>query len=115
MMIRRTEAATSPEVKDALLKLREICAGFEDRQETVSFGNPAFKRGKRTFAVLDRYKGNSCLWILVEPGLREGLIAEGWFPSPYDPHRLALCRHLDTLDWTAAAALIEASYMLARR
>jgi hypothetical protein len=104
------------DIVSTLPKIRTLCAAFDNCRETTTYGNPTFKRGPRNFLVLDRYKGRSCLWLLVDPALRDDLLAvDGWFPSPYDPRKIALCCHLDRLDWTSAAHLIKASYHLAQR
>jgi hypothetical protein len=113
-MAGRGETPLAEDVVEALPKLRAICAGLTPCEEALSYGNPAFKRGKKLFAILDRYKGQSCLWVLVDPVRRDDQLAvEGWFPSPYDPRQLALCCPLSTLDWDAAGALIASAHRLA--
>lgn len=102
------------DVAEALAKLRALCAGLSPCEEALSYGNPAFKRGRKPFVILDRYKGQSCLWLLIDPALRDDQLAvEGWFPSPYDPRQLALCCPLDKLDWEALPPLVRASHGLA--
>jgi len=109
----------SDEETQALSSLRGLCQAFADCEETLSYGNPAFKRagkrGSKAFAVLDRYKGHACLWVLIDPVLRDDqLAAPGWFASPYDPRQTALCCPLEKLDWSALGPVIEASYHLAQ-
>lgn len=102
------------DVVEALPKLRALCAGLSPCEEASSYGNPAFKRGKKPFAILDRYKGQSCLWLLVDPVLRdEQLKQEGWFPSPYDPRQLALCCPIDKVDWSVTGPLVASAHRLA--
>ncbi len=102
------------DVEAALPHLRRLCAGLENVVEGLSYGNPTFRRGTKPFAILDRYKGTSCLWLLIDPVLREDqLRIEGWFASPYDPRQLALCCRLDAVEWEAASGLVRASYGLA--
>ncbi len=99
---------------EALDTLRAICRAHSPCEEALSYGNPAFKRGKTPFVILDRYKGQVCLWLLVDPVLRdEQLKVPGWFASPYDKRQRALCCALDQLDWTAAAPLIASAHRLA--
>ena len=99
---------------EALDTLRAICRAHSPCEEALSYGNPAFKRGKTLFVILDRYKGEACLWLLVDPVLRdEQLKVPGWFASPYDKRQRALCCDLDQLDWTAAAPLIASAHRLA--
>ena len=114
-MAGRAGQALPEDIVEALPKLRRLCETLADCQETLSYGNPAFKRGRKPFAILDRYKGQSCLWVLVDPVLRDDQLAiPGWFASPYDPREEALCCPLDKLDWDRLRPLIEASYGLAK-
>jgi len=113
-MAARASRPLSSEIVEALPRIRQLCRRFDGCTETLSYGNPTFKRGKTSFLVLDRYKGQSCLWLLVDPVLRdEQLAVDGWFASPYDPRRTALCCDLNKLDWSSVETLIEASYNLA--
>ena len=65
--------------------------------------------------MLDSYKGIDCLWLRIDPGRRDELLAEpGWFKSPYDPREQALCWDLRNVDWRTAEALIRDSYRLAK-
>ena len=100
---------------DALKKVRSALAPLDDVEETASYGNPTFKVGGKAFAVLDFYEGRDCLWMLVDAVERqERLSTRGWFLSPYDPRKTALCCSLDALDWRRAKAFLRGSYQLAR-
>ena len=113
-MTGREPKPVKPDIAAALPLLRAICTALPDAQESPSFGNPAFKARGKAFAVLDRYKGKSCLWLLIDPGRRDALLAlPGWFKSPYDPREEALCCELGHIDWEAATALIRESHRLA--
>jgi hypothetical protein len=102
------------DIEAAVPRLRRLCAGLDNVTEGLSYDNPTFRRGPKPFAILDRYKGTSCLWLLIDPVLREDQLGiEGWFASPYDPRQLALCCRLDAVDWEAASRLVKASYGLA--
>jgi hypothetical protein len=107
----------SPEAQAALQSLRTICRSLDEEvEETTSFGNPAFKCGRRVFAVLDRYDGADCLWLHVHFARREVLLGSpGWFPSPYDPMETALCCRLDAIDWRKIRPLVRESLELCRR
>jgi len=112
-MAERAKRALADDVVEALPKVRQLCQKFADCEETTSYGNPTFKRGRKNFLVLDRYKGRSCLWLLVDPVNRDDqLTVEGWFASPYDPRETALCCDLAKLDWSSVGTLIDASYAL---
>ena len=113
-MAERAKRVLSSDVLEALPKVRLLCRKFDDCEETTSYGNPTFKRGRKNFLVLDRYKGRSCLWLLVDPVNRDRQLAvDGWFASPYDPRETALCCDLAELDWGSAGVLIDDSYHLA--
>ena len=100
-----------PEFDQALARLRSECAGWPGVSETTSWGNPTFKAGGRTFAVLDRYRGEYCLFVHCAGDRRETLLAEdGWFAAPYDKKKQSLCRRLDGVDWDALRPILRASY-----
>jgi len=106
----RSAAAT-----EALERLRALMRALDHVENTVTFGNPTFKVKKRAFAVIDRYKGVDCLWLRIDPMERAGLLKQdGWFPSPYDPHKQALCVALPAIDWRKIRTLLRMSYWLAK-
>lgn len=105
------QAARGPEYEAALARLRSECADWPGVTETTSWGNPTFKAAGRSFVVLDRYKGEYCLWLCCDPARREALLAEpGWFSAPWDKNRTAACRLLDGLEWDAFLPLLRDSY-----
>ena len=105
------ERISGPECEAALTWLRSECAGWPGVSETTSWGNPTFKASGRTFAVLDRYRGEYCLFVHIASDRREALLAEeGWFAAPYDKKKQSLCRRLDGVDWDAFRPILRASY-----
>ena len=110
----RPRAGSSPPKSLVLERLRRIAGELQGTEETVTFGHPTFKVGGKTFAVLDRYGGHECLWLRVGPTERAGLLASpGWFESPYDPRRIALCCRLGSIDWRRLRPLVRRSHALA--
>jgi predicted DNA-binding protein (MmcQ/YjbR family) len=102
-------------MNDALTRLRAICSGLPGTTETLTFGHPTFKVGKKSFAVLENYKGVDCLWLRIDRGEREALLKQrGWFKSPYDPREEALCWDLAAIAWDRAEILIRSSHRIAR-
>lgn len=98
----------------ALERLRTAVGTLADVDESLTFGNPTFRVNRRAFAVIDRYQGRDCLWLRVAAADREPLLKRpGWFPSPYDPRRTALCCALEQFDWRRLRPLLRASYNLA--
>jgi hypothetical protein len=103
----------TPAEQEALARIRRAAAAFGDVEETLTFGNPTFKARGQAFAVLDRYGGRECLWMRVPAGERaEVLRRPGWFASPYDPHRQALCCDLKEFDWRRLGTRLRISYGL---
>ncbi len=103
--------APGPEYAAALARLREECAGWPGVTETTGWGNPTFKAAGKSFAVLDRYKGDYCIWLCCDPARREALLGEeGFFAAPYDKNRTAICRVLKGLEWDGFRPLLRHSY-----
>ena len=104
----------SPLAIVAVGRVRTAARTLADAEESLTFGNPTFRVNRRAFAVVDRYQGRDCLWLRVAAADRERLLKRrGWFPSPYDPHRIALCCALEQFDWRRFRPLLRASYDLA--
>jgi predicted DNA-binding protein (MmcQ/YjbR family) len=100
-----------PEYYEALARLRSECAAWPGVGETTTWGNPTFKANGRTFAVLDLYQGEYCLYVHVAGDRRETMLAEdGWFAAPYDKKKQSLCRRLADLDWNAFRTVLRESY-----
>jgi predicted DNA-binding protein (MmcQ/YjbR family) len=98
----------------ALARVRTAAAALADVEESRTFGNPTFRVKRKAFAVIDRYQDRDCLWLRVGAADRERFLQRrGWFPSPYDPHRTALCCALEQFDWRRLRTLLRMSYHLA--
>jgi hypothetical protein len=95
----------------ALEALRAICSLLPGVIETVSFGNPTFKAGRKTFTVLDAYQGSTCVWLACGAERRAALLEqEGFFPSPYDRAGTAVCCSAGGIDWSDFAGLVREAY-----
>ena len=98
----------------ALARLRRLVGGLSGAVETLSFGHPTFAVGGNAFAVLDRYSGEECLWVRVDPAEPVQLVTtDGWRESPYDPRRTALICRLTAIDWRRIGPQVRMSYRLA--
>jgi hypothetical protein len=112
-MAKRARELTAPAIA-ALGRLRTAAGRLANVDESLTFGNPTFRVSRRAFAVIDRYQERDCLWLRIAAADRERLLKRrGWFPSPYDPHRNALCCALEHFDWRGLRPLLRASYHLA--
>jgi len=110
----RPRAAPGRRDSLALQRLRRIAGALPGAAETVTFGHPTFKVAGKAFAVLDDYGGRDCLWLRVGATERASLLASpGWFESPYDPRRAALCCRLESIDWRLIGPLVWKSHALA--
>jgi predicted DNA-binding protein (MmcQ/YjbR family) len=104
----------TPMAQLAFARVRKAAAALQSVDESTSFGNPTFRIRGTAFAVVDRYRGCDCLWLRVAASDREQLLKRaGWFPSPYDRKRAALCCSLGEFDWRRLRTLLRASYDLA--
>jgi predicted DNA-binding protein (MmcQ/YjbR family) len=108
----KTKLKPKASKKDAVAnRLRKICLKLPEVTEGVSFGNIAFRAGKRPFVVLDHYKGADCIFLYVDPGQRETLLKDQrFFAAPYDPKEKGLCRSFAAIDWRQMKSLILFSY-----
>jgi len=105
----------SPSAVTAVERLRATAQSLAGVVETVTFGNPTFRVGLETIAVVDRYDGRECLWLRVSPEERGLLLKQpGWFRSPYDPQQVALRCALDQFDWRRLRRRLRLSYALAK-
>jgi len=101
---------------EILKKLRKVCLGLADAEETISFGHPTFRvRGGKIFAVLETYKGE--LGICVNVGkLMQGMFLDDprFFRTPYiGKHGWVTLRvYAERLNWKEIHELVTGSYRL---
>lgn len=68
LSLRDVDPLQSPRAKTVLKALRRICLGLPESTEIAQFGHPAWRAGKRTFAIA-RYNEQRltlCFWVGVE-------------------------------------------------
>jgi predicted DNA-binding protein (MmcQ/YjbR family) len=102
--------------KTILENLRKICLSQPDAEQTVSFGHPTFRVRRKTFAVLEEYKGE--LGICVNVGkLLQGIFLNDprFFRTPYVGKYgwVTLRVHAGRLNWNETRGLVKGSYLLA--
>ena len=98
-----------------LKKLRKACAGFPDVTETLTFGHPAFQIQRKTFAVLEEYKGELSICINVGKAMHAVFVSDPRFYStPYSGKHgwVSLKVHAAPLDWDEISELLRGSYEL---
>src|SRR2546429_578863 len=100
---------TMKAVEQILTKLRALCLALPEVSEVPSWGHPNFKAGKKTFAVLEEYKGE---WaVAFNAGLphQEALVAssERFYVTPYSgKHGWVSMRVAGGVDWKELAPLV---------
>src|ERR1700676_2123355 len=99
-----------------LSKLREICLPPPGLRETVTFGHPTFQAGKmKTFAVLERYKGELSISFKVGKSMQSVFLDDPrFFKTPYvGQHGWVSWRvNGGRLDWQEIAELAAGSHQL---
>jgi predicted DNA-binding protein (MmcQ/YjbR family) len=95
-----------------LRKLRAICLALPETSETPSWGHPNWRTGKRTFAVLEVYRGQPSICLKPASESYRSLAKDPrWYVTPYVGHRGWLSRVVDgTLDWNEIERLVRESF-----
>jgi predicted DNA-binding protein (MmcQ/YjbR family) len=93
-------------------RLRGICLRWPEVKETVMWGHPTFEAGKKMFAVLDRYQGQSCIAFRTSPEKLPAVLAdERFYEAPFGARQSWLCMHADgRIDWREVEELLLESY-----
>ena len=101
-----------PDEAAVLATLRKICLALPEVVETVTFGHPTFRAGKRPFAVLETYGGELSLALGVGQDRQEVLLEDTCiYRTPYVGHRgWVSLRVGGTIDWGLVRDLVDASY-----
>ncbi len=94
--------------------LRQECLNLPEVRETVKWGHPTFEAGKKMFAVLDHYEGESCVAFRAMPAEREALLADArFFEAPYAGRHGWICLRADSqIDRSEFVNLLRKSYRL---
>ncbi|HKV03653.1 MAG TPA: MmcQ/YjbR family DNA-binding protein [Candidatus Acidoferrales bacterium] len=98
-----------------LRKLRMICLGLPQAIETVTFGHPTFQIQKKTFAVLEEYKGELGICLKVGKILQGVFLSDPrFFRTPYIGKHgwVTLRAYAAPLNWKEVGGLVKGSYLL---
>lgn len=95
-------------------KLREICLALPEVTETVTYGHPTWLAGKKTFVVLDRYKGDYAIAFKATPADQSALTMDPrFYVTPYSgKHGWTSLRLGDDMDFDEVATLVLSAYKL---
>lgn len=98
----------------ALDELRKICRELPEVVETVTYGNPTFLAGKKSFVVLDRYKGEYAIAFKATFADQAALTMQPHFyVSPYSGRfGWTSLRLKGDIDWSEVRDLVRSSYRL---
>jgi predicted DNA-binding protein (MmcQ/YjbR family) len=101
--------------EDPVLKrLRAICLALPEANECVTWGHPTFRAGKKTFAVLEEYKGHLCICFKATLADQDLLSKDKrFFITPYVGQHGWLSYIADgRIDWRMVEDLVVKSYRL---
>lgn len=96
-----------------LQKLRKLCASLPETHETVTWGHPNFRVGKKIFAAFhEDGEGAPCIWTKVDPETRFALDGDERFSrARHGGDRWVGIRADLPLDWALVRELVTASYV----
>lgn len=97
-----------------LERLRRIALALPEASETVSFGHPTFRAGKKTFAVFENYRGEDTICFKATREDQALLVLDPrFFVAPYvGQHGWTSMRVGSGIDWGEAKELVHESYRL---
>jgi predicted DNA-binding protein (MmcQ/YjbR family) len=111
---RKRQRARPPLPEAALKKLRAICAKLPGTVETVTWGHPTFKAGKKAFAVLEPYTGEFAIAFKASFADQAALTMQPrFYITPYaGKHGWTSLRLVGELDWREIRDLVQNAYRL---
>lgn len=102
-------------IDSVLNRVRKLCLALPGTAETVTFGNPTFQVARKTFVVIEEYKGELTLCFKVGKDMQGVFLKDArFFPTPYVGRYgwVSLRVHAAPLDWNEVAELARGSYRL---
>jgi predicted DNA-binding protein (MmcQ/YjbR family) len=103
---------------EVLRRLRSVCLALPDASETTTFGHPTFQVARRTFAVLERYRGRLCIVFKAEVPHQQALVEDGarfWIAPYIGKHGWVSMLADVKLDWREVRTLVTESHRLVGR
>jgi predicted DNA-binding protein (MmcQ/YjbR family) len=98
--------------RNVVQKLSRICLALPEVVETVSFGHPTFRAGKKAFAVIEEYKGVPSLALSVGSDDQDLLLRDDrFYRTPYVGNRGWVSLRLDRpFGWDEVGAFARLAY-----
>ena len=111
-----TDTATTRDIPEWLIRLREICLQYPEATEQGGIGDPTFRVKDKTFAMQHGMNGRPSLWCKAQPGVQQGMVEaepERFFVPPYVGQHGWVGAWLDVeQDWDELGELIAQSYRM---
>jgi predicted DNA-binding protein (MmcQ/YjbR family) len=101
--------------QQVLTKIRKICLTLPGTEEKLSHGHPTFATSKRTYAVLEVYKGDLSICVNVGLAVQGAFLEDSrYYLTPYIGRLgwVSLKVHAAPLDWKEISGLLIGSYQL---
>jgi predicted DNA-binding protein (MmcQ/YjbR family) len=106
-------AGMSTPVHPMLTRLRALAARLPGTCETLTWGHPNFRAGKKIFAAFEGYHGEPSICVKQTIPGQSLLLADPRFErAPYVGQHGWVLVHVDQVPWETTAALVELSYRL---
>lgn len=95
--------------------VRDICSRLPEAEETTTFGNPTWKVGKKTFAVVEEYRDGPVLSFKAHAEERLALLEDDRFSVARYTGRYGwlVLQTRPGVDWDEVEELVTTSYQLA--
>jgi len=97
-------------------RLREICLGYPEAIERVTWEQQTFRVREKIFAMASADAGDARVWLKAGPGVQELLIVADparFYRPPYvGPKGWIGIRLFEPVDWGEVGDLVDASYRL---
>jgi len=92
--------------------LRALCLSLPEANETINFGSPWFRAGKKVFAIFSADDDGPRVSFRADPFQRDLLLEDGrFYPTPYMHHNGWLTTSLDgEVAWEELEDLLLGSY-----
>jgi predicted DNA-binding protein (MmcQ/YjbR family) len=95
----------------ALDRIRQTCLALPETSETVSWGHPNFRAGKRTFVTFEWISGRASIaFRLPDEDIERLRRKKRFFVTPYGRGQWVSTWADGKLDWNLIEGLVERSY-----
>ena len=111
--VRTAEAAARVFSRPVFARARRLCLSLPGTIETVSWGHPSFKVGKKMFCVFEIIEGRPTIAFRVGRDRTQSLMRKGFIVTPYGRGLWASVRVDQQIDWPLVTGCVEKSWSMA--